>query len=1070
MESHEDLSKINRDELLRELEEHATDKKPATSAEKRNEFFDRQYNPDNPDYTKPEIEAVPQLEFVVTNDDLKESHEKMLSSYGPQLFTFEDFVWHGLGLDWESATENEKSFVTKIFDTLLAEGKFKKVGDKYKVVSKVTVQDEPKPTTSAEMPQPEVVTEVLPLPTESEPNVPRTQTESVEQVIPDAEEAEQKSVEEIAPAEVTSTEPDTEATRVIPLPPPEENPPASDVLPVIQTAEIPLAPEIPVTPVVSEASPVSIQPEAVFEVDNLKETQRRYAQAQVNYKNEYHKHFKWLKEVREGLGFGETTSDILTKVAPKGMEKFQEEMKDAYQAYKQAKNEKKKNIIVPATTPEEIKKFDPNLIMKEDDRVREIYKNRILMEAENEWDALQKKISELTPEKERGRVKKALESWSKKPLAVRLTALPIIMGLGVAALGPTVGLAGGITAGAAYTGVRLARSLGGYVGAKYVGQKTSESFENKNQAEKESIRKAYAEQAVNSNYEDEDFDSRLENLENKRKRQILYKAGAMVVAGAGAGILAGLAESTATNLVHSYAGGGSHYEVPSVGKEVVESGLKPKGFFGRIEDKIIDKIKGTKTLSQEQFSKAVSDKIAPPKLSAKADELFRQNAYDQNPELAEKLNLERPPVDLYDLPTKPHSDLIFGNNIPKNVSEAVNVAEVKLSSRGFIQTFMDMKEKLAKQYPDPNAADVPPGVKHFLTTPSTKLAQEYGFWDTKAGTSAMGLKGEALAVDAEGHLKLEHLAGKPTEIIDTSANKFDTLHADKMHVFKGPATHEVVTPKVAEPVEVSPENGNYLDGSYKPFNTDSVYAPKPAGQFDPSDFSRARFNAHDVVGKNPAEHLQNVTPKAPFEHIVKGEFGQPAVPGAKAAETLHGAVEFTHRSVVTGTDLHIKVAEIAGGQKNLMVGDTAIANELHLPDGSTRMQLFDNLQHGEKSAVFREAFVAAQEKMNLSLPKGASADYHLFFENRQGGVIDVVHGAPGNPNMVQVLLNGKEIAKGLATVKGPKLTLDPTLHHPHWFMADTVYETAFKHLLKEIKLKDNSYILKELTLPKVVNK
>ena len=133
------------------------------------------------------------------------------------------------------------------------------------------------------------------------------------------------------------------------------------------------------------------------------------------------------------------------------------------------------------------------------------------------------------------------------------------------------------------------------------------------------------------------------------------------------------------------------------------------------------------------------------------------------------------------------------------------------------------------------------------------------------------------------------------------------------------------------------------------------------------------------------------------------------------------------------------------------------------------MQLFDNLQHGKQFAIFREAFIAAQEKMNLPLPKGASAGYRLFFENRQGGVIDVVHGAPGNPNAVQVLLNGKEIAKGLATVKGPKLILDPTLHHP-FLMADTVFDRAFKHLLKEIKLKDNSYILNDLTLSKVVNK
>jgi hypothetical protein len=543
-----------------------------------------------------------------------------------------------------------------------------------------------------------------------------------------------------------------------------------------------------------------------------------------------------------------------------------------------------------------------------------------------------------------------------------------------------------------------------------------------------------------------------EREQNQKRKDRSKKIGVM--------LLAGIGTSRTTDAMTE----GIHGSIP--GSPNSHSFLYK--LFQKGENKVLDIVKGPRaSLSHDELLKPKGvDILKPPKISGKADELFRKDAYATNPELAEKLNLEKPPVDLYDLSTKPHSDLIFGNNIPK-ISEAVNVAEVKLSSRGFIQTFDDMKDKLKAEYQD--AGKMPVGVKHFVETPSTKLAQEYGFWDTKHGTSAMGLKGEHLAVDAEGHLKLEHLAGKPMEVIDTGANKFDTLHSDKMHVFKAPVPHEVVVPKATEhvasdtAVETHPQSNEIVpENPAEQINTLESATPHIGRVFD--------ANGTEIIrGANPVSHIENVVaPKAPFEHIVRGEFGEPVVPGAKVAETLHSTLDFTHHSA-SGMDLHIKVTEAIAGQKYISVGDTAIANELHLPDGSTRMQLFENLQQGKQSAVFREAFVTAQEKMNLPLPKGASASHHLFFENRQGGVIDVVHGLPKDPNAVQVLLNGKEIAKGLATVKGPKLTLDPTLHHS-WILPETAYDRAFNFLKKTIKLKDNSYILNDLTLPKVVNK
>jgi hypothetical protein len=225
-----------------------------------------------------------------------------------------------------------------------------------------------------------------------------------------------------------------------------------------------------------------------------------------------------------------------------------------------------------------------------------------------------------------------------------------------------------------------------------------------------------------------------------------------------------------------------------------------------------------------------------------------------------------------------------------------------------------------------------------------------------------------------------------------------------------------------------------------------------------------QYGQEIIPGAKPADIV--AAAKLWPEHIELDASGMPKTNVAEVA-AAHGAVDFNYHSALSGADLHVRVAEVVSGGKQIFVGETPIASSVNLPGGGVRMQLAEIYMDGSKFKDIREAFVAAQEKLNLPPPYGSLAGHRLLFS--EGGSIDVIHGAPGNPDAVQVLLNGKEIAKGLATIKGPKLTLDHTLHH-NFLMADTVCDRAFKFLEKNLKLKTNASILKDLTLEKVVHK
>ncbi len=115
-----------------------------------------------------------------------------------------------------------------------------------------------------------------------------------------------------------------------------------------------------------------------------------------------------------------------------------------------------------------------------------------------------------------------------------------------------------------------------------------------------------------------------------------------------------------------------------------------------------------------------------------------------------------------DAPTKGRLSNASEVGASKNVT-AENPIRVELSSKGFMQTFEDMKTKLLEQYG--SVDKVPPAYKHFVDTPSSKLAEDFGFYKPKEGLSGMGYAGEALELK-NNKLVYDTLGDKDSVLFD----------------------------------------------------------------------------------------------------------------------------------------------------------------------------------------------------------------------------------------------------------------------------------------------------------------
>ena len=155
-------------------------------------------------------------------------------------------------------------------------------------------------------------------------------------------------------------------------------------------------------------------------------------------------------------------------------------------------------------------------------------------------------------------------------------------------------------------------------------------------------------------------------------------------------------------------------------------------------------------------------------------------------------------------------------------------------------------------------------------------------------------------------------------------------------------------------------------------------------------------------------------------------------------------------SVEANTDVpHISPENVMdkSGSGALTFDGTEIAHE-HIVGNGKMLILDDKFQDGQQYRSARAEFARVFEKM-AKVEGVGKAPIAIQFE---GGKIYIVSGVGGNPNSLEVLLNGKKIATGLLDQNGAKVKL---LNTPGikggLFSADTVYEKAFKFAKPVIK-------------------
>jgi cell division septation protein DedD len=228
-------------------------------------------------------------------------------------------------------------------------------------------------------------------------------------------------------------------------------------------------------------------------------------------------------------------------------------------------------------------------------------------------------------------------------------------------------------------------------------------------------------------------------------------------------------------------------------------------------------------------------------------------------------------------------------SIPEAPSNPLE-AKVDLSSRGFTQTIFDLKHKLIEQYGTPDK--MPANVKTFYETPSTKLSQEYGFWDTEKGTSGMGYHGEKLSLDADGHLKLEHLGGN-SETIDTE-HKFGGKMFTPEKTAPAPkvpetSVHETAPAPAAPAVEHVTPPTTPTEKDWQKFHGDHTLS-HVSSESDADKISKLHttiYQAYPDPGNNPRipEQSGNAAYYAPYNQPQFNQYGMPM-------GGMHGAEHF----------------------------------------------------------------------------------------------------------------------------------------------------------------------------------
>ena len=322
--------------------------------------------------------------------------------------------------------------------------------------------------------------------------------------------------------------------------------------------------------------------------------------------------------------------------------------------------------------------------------------------------------------------------------------------------------------------------------------------------------------------------------------------------------------------------------------------------------------------------------------------------------------------------------------------------KVELSSLGFIKDLHNLKADILSEYHEGTIPELLK-VKVMDKTP-IELAKQFGFYDPEHNASAMGLKGESLSLDSSGNLFYERLNGTKQLIFDVKTGE---IH---------PYTEELVSaPLPSSPVQ----NIENADASV------DVPIHDPILNVDETELTDLSSGVKEIAVEEPI--------------VLTNEENLNIKPSVSENESISSLkIPIANGKSVDVMDL--------GGQRVVTFEGLPIGHE----EGGL-LVLDEKFQDGTENAPVRGVFAKAFEATVKD-----SMGPRPIAESFEGGKIYVSFGVPTDPEKIRILLNGKEIAYGLIKNGVPKVEMLLELKRP-WYLSDSVYERAFKHMDKLIK-------------------
>lgn len=776
---------------------------------------------------------------------------------------------------------------------------------------------------------------------------------------------------------------------------------------------------------------------------DLGNTRLAYIQSRNNYKTKRNEHAGKFKTIMASLGMMKTQDDFDQLSSPI-MYEIKQKMEKAREEYINAKKLERERIISTPITSGEYVEFDPNHERDHGAVEGAIITWKLLEAAEKEAEFMGMQEQKIAEESRSeglkvalNMVKKGLKIWNIVPSKQRLVAKSILFGA-------VTGATGGLAAGAVVAGSLALKGAAGMAGGIVTGKGADYLFNKSNKKSQSNRERGFIDEAVSyEEREKADLEKR-EKEKSTKKKQRVVKAMAMVGAGFGAGVTAGLVENVVTNSFNSNGALDSRARTSQVGVKNVESAPVPK---------VPDEIKVPAVDNPEAPAVAASgtgdNEFMGPKMP---EDVNRENA--ENEFVGPKQPTETPAGGGDDFvgPKQPEesapqggdSDFV-GPKLPENLSDTASIMDrvrpttleslnsgkaeaiplnVELSPKGFLQDIIDLKQKL-RVSPYEISDEMK---KNLMDKTPMEIAKDYGMYKADGNLSGMSIKGGHLGVDANGRLIYE-LNGKSSTMYDYENGKVRTFDEIGGKMFSPKVVAEVTRPvslnsvvgnNTGEAVDIDPvfENQGVTPGVEAGIKT---YDPEhPEGL--PSDggpepvVKQVEYETEMGEGNERVNVDDSQTPLPPEADLSPEESG---LVDKKPWEYLFRDKVISHEGIFEGRKISV-------------LNDSDIE--------------FDGVEN-----------IEARKAFNLEFDKNINVK-EVFGENHkmvpfEKGRIDISNGIPGKENEFGVFLHGKKIAEGVMTQnKGLNIKLvenDLTVTRNgfmgmRWAFPDTVYERALK--------------------------